>query len=243
MPPVFEITIDTAANIVLGDAYRQILEDADGKWTIDQVSKFPVADKFHYNVTKLNGHDRSANTYWLVYRFKNSMTHDAKIALSRSAISADLYTLDPNGKWDHKITGRDVPWSKLDDLKQISTVTYTIQPGKELLIYERDHFGLFADKPEFPYVDFGFTDKVIKKYFSGIDPSILPSFLFGLLVLGALFNIYFFLIVHKRVYLFFSLMLLGRGLGRFIYDGNIFFPEHPVANGWLVGSLCGLLFS
>ena len=61
-----------------------------------------------------------------------------------------------------KITGTGVPWSKLDDLKQISTVTYTIQPGKELLIYERDNFGPFADKPEFPHVDFGFTDKVIK---------------------------------------------------------------------------------
>ena len=80
-----------------------------------------------------------------------------------------------------------MPWSKLDDLKQISTVTYTIQPGKELLIYERDNFGLFADTPEFPYVDFGFTDKVIKKYFSEKDPSVLPSFLFGLLVLGSSF--------------------------------------------------------
>ena len=115
-------------------------------------------------------------------------------------------------QWDHKITGTGVPWSKLDDLKQISTVTYTIQPGKELLIYERDNFGLFADKPEFPYVDFGFTDKVIKKYFSDIDPSVLPSFLFGFFVLAALFNIYFFLVVHERVYLFFSLMLLGRGI-------------------------------
>ena len=153
-----------------------------------------------------------------------------------------LYTLDPNGKWDPKITGTGVPWSKRDDLKQISTVTYTIQPGRELLIYERDNF-VFGDKPEFLYVDFGFTDKVIEKYFSEIDPAILPSFLFGLLVLGALFNIYFFLIVHKRVYLFFSLMLLGRGFSRFTFDSNIFFPEHPVANGWLGAvSACRLLF-
>src|SRR6476646_3449192 len=125
LPPVFEITIDTATNIVLDDAYRQMLEDPEGKWTIDQVSHSPIADKFHYNVTKLNGQDRSIITYWFVYRFKNNMTHEAKIALSRKATSAVLYTLGPDGTWDHKITGTGVPWSKLDDLKQMSTVTYT----------------------------------------------------------------------------------------------------------------------
>ena len=93
LPPVFEITIDTATNIVLDDAYRQILEDPEGKWTIDQVSKSPIADKFHYNITKLKAHDHSTNTYWFVYRLKNSMTHEAKIALSRKATSAvSVYT-------------------------------------------------------------------------------------------------------------------------------------------------------
>ena len=41
LPPVFEITTDTATNIVLDDAYRQMLEDPEGKWTIDQVSQSP----------------------------------------------------------------------------------------------------------------------------------------------------------------------------------------------------------
>src|SRR5580765_2767162 len=72
LPRVFEITIDTATNIVLGDAYCQMLEDPEGKWTIDEVSQSPVADKFHANTTKIKGVHRSINTFWLRYHFNNN---------------------------------------------------------------------------------------------------------------------------------------------------------------------------
>ena len=55
LPRFFEITTDTAANIVLDDAYWQMLEDPEGKWTIDEVSQSPIADKFHANTTKIKG--------------------------------------------------------------------------------------------------------------------------------------------------------------------------------------------
>lgn len=53
LPPVYEINTDTAVNIMLVDAYWQMLEDPDGKWTIDEVSQSPVADRFHANTIKL----------------------------------------------------------------------------------------------------------------------------------------------------------------------------------------------
>ena len=233
LPPVFEIDTDTASAIRLNDAYWQMLEDPEGKWTIDEVSQSPLADKFHANTTKIKGVDRSINTFWLRYHFKNNMGHEARITIPKDVSSAVLYTRGPDGKWNHKTTGKIVPWSKRDDLKRITTVTYSIQPGEELLIYERDIFNYPINEPDFLEINFGFTDKVIQAYYNHNDPSLFPSFLFGFFLLAVLFNIYFFLVVHERVYLFLSLMVLGRALPLFL--GNIvFLPEHPMVK-WYAG--------
>jgi sensor histidine kinase YesM len=241
LPPAYEITIDTSLTVTLNETYWQMLQDADAKLTISDVSGFPLASRFHLSSLGIKGYDNSISTYWFRYRLKNNLTHDAKIAIQRNATSADLYTPGTNGQWDRKITGTGVPWDNMDGLKRISTVTYTLPPGQELLIYERDYYGPLADKPSAVQIDFGYTDKVLQKYFSQEDPSMLPSFLFGLLVLAALFNIYFFLIVHERVYLFFSLMLLGRGFSRFIEESYIFLPGHPVAR-WYVMGVLGMVY-
>src|SRR4249920_570604 len=79
LPSAYEINTDTAANITLDNAYWQMLEDPEGKWTIDEVSQSPVADKFHANTTKIKGVDHSIHTFWLRYHFKNSMEREARI--------------------------------------------------------------------------------------------------------------------------------------------------------------------
>jgi two-component system NtrC family sensor kinase len=241
LPPVYEINTDTAVAITLNDAYWQMLEDPEGKWTIDEVSQSPVADKFHANTTKINGVDHSINTFWLRYRFKNNMGHEARITIPKDVSAAVLYTRGSDGKWNHKTTGKTVPWSKRDDLKRITTVTYIMQPGEELLIYERDVFNYPINEPDFLEVNFGYTDKVIQDYYNDTDPSVFPSILFGFFLLAALFNIYFFLVVHERVYLFFSLMILGRGLPILFDNNNAFLPEHPVVK-WAVGTLLWLSY-
>jgi sensor histidine kinase YesM len=235
LPPAYEITTDTSVTVTLNGAYWQMLQNADAKLTISDVSASPLAGTFQFTSLSRKGYDNSISTYWFRYRLKNKMTHDAKIAIQRNATSSVLYTPGKNGKWDHKITGIGVPWSNMDGFKRITTVTYTLPPGQELLIYERDYYGPGDDKPLSVQLNFGYTDKVLQKYFSQEDPSMLPSFLFGLLVLAALFNIYFFLIVHERVYLFFSLMLVSRGFSRFIEESYIFFPEHSVVRGYVMG--------
>ena len=76
---------------------------------------------------------------------------------------------------------------------------------------------------DFLEINFGFTDKVIQDYYNDNDSSILPSFIFGIFLLAALFNLYFFLIVRGRVYLYFSLDSFVRGISRFLYSNDIFF--------------------
>ncbi len=47
LPPVYEIESDTASEQKVDSTYWQKLEDKEGKWTFEQVSKEPLAEKFH----------------------------------------------------------------------------------------------------------------------------------------------------------------------------------------------------
>ncbi len=51
LPPAYIIKTDTAIAIRLNDAYWQMLEDPEGKWNIDEVSRPPIANKFHPKFT------------------------------------------------------------------------------------------------------------------------------------------------------------------------------------------------
>lgn len=227
LPHAYEIKTDTAVNITLDEAYWQMLEDTKGKLTIDQVSQLPLAERFHPNNTNKKGIDHSTKVYWVRYRFKNSMRHEARISIPKNVTSTDLYARSADEKWNHKRTGTNVPWSKRDDLKHIKAVSYIISPGGKLLIYERNNFDNDIDMPGLPSPKIGFTERITQEQYLYNNSYILPSILFGFLILAALFNIYFFLIIRERVYLLFSLTLLSRASASFLYDTDFFLREYP----------------
>jgi hypothetical protein len=237
-PPAYEIRTDTA--ITLDDAYWQMLEDKEGKLTIDQVSKPSLADKFHYNTTKTMGIDYSVRTYWLRFRFQNNMTHEIKVGIWTDATYADFYTPGSNGKWDHQFTGVGVPWSKRDGFKRsvsanTVTVIYTVLPGKELMLYERYRFRIAVWDPQVLEIYCGFGDKATQEYYDLSDSHILNSFLLGFTLLAALFSLYFFGITRERVYLLFSLTLFFKSIMSPIgYNTAIFFPEHPIIHYYVL---------
>jgi hypothetical protein len=85
LPPVYEITTDTSVVDTLPNTYWQMLEDKNGKLSFEEVSKPPLADRFHYNTTKTRRIDYSISTYWMRYRFRNDLTHEVKIAIPANA--------------------------------------------------------------------------------------------------------------------------------------------------------------
>jgi two-component system NtrC family sensor kinase len=227
LPPAYEIKTDTTVNIMLDNVYWQILEDRGGELTINQVSLSPLAEKFHPNNTEKKGINHSIKAYWARYRFKNSMTHEARISIPKNITYADLYARNADGEWIHKRTGIGVPWSKRDDLKNIKAISYIISPGAELLVYERNNFYNEIDMPGLPAPKFGFTERILQQQYLYNNSFIMPSVLFGFLILAALYNIYFFLIIRERVYLLFSLTLLSRAIASFLYDTDFLLREYP----------------
>ena len=139
LPPVYEIRTDTVEYLDLNGSNWQMLEDRTGKLTIDQVSQPPIANQFHTNTVPTEG----VNVYWFRYRIKNTMTQKVEIAIPEDARATLMYIrkMQP-GQWDHKMTGLYVPWSQRNDLKRVISLLYTIQPGEELLVYERNKWAI-----------------------------------------------------------------------------------------------------
>jgi two-component system NtrC family sensor kinase len=224
-PPVYEIKSDTAAIQTLDNSFWQKLEDKDGKWTIDEVSKLPLSVKFHAPGLKAAGTDTSAvHAYWQRYRLKNTMDHDAKIALSSGTDYFDVY-----------ITGKDtIPvqfhsgllqdWNKKDGLKHANTsgaIPVVLRPGEEVAVYDRrerkgaTNFNItvrlwntekLIQEQYINYVD-GRTN-----YFAALH--LQEAFVLGLLLLAIFLNLLFYRIVHEKVYLYFALFALFLGLNR-----------------------------
>jgi len=228
MPPVYLIKADTAS-IMIPDTCWQMLEDAEGKWAIDQVSQSPLAEKFH---GKREIHS-STTAYWVRYRLKNKLAHEAHIYFESNYYpkSLDLYTKAEGSPWEHQKTGYFLPWSKRDGIKNRFRLPVRISLGQELLIYQRFEFDPRLGVPEYLFPAVGFTEKMMKNnyilnetaYFDNIRHGVL----FGVCMLAALFSFFFFLTAREWVYfhasmIYFLVALFGflRGLV------GIFFREN-----------------
>src|SRR5215831_1041245 len=188
LPPVFEITTDTVEYLNLNDSNWQMLEDKTGKLTIDQVSQLPVASRFHGNTGIAKG------VYWFRYRLKNAMPQKVEIAIPLGVQIADEYTQNSTGQWHHKITGYLVPWSQRDGLKKTLHILDTLQPGEELLLYDRVKLDDIILPPSNFHLSLviGLADKVIRESYVDNQPSALPPLILGLFLVAAFLNLYFF---------------------------------------------------
>jgi two-component system NtrC family sensor kinase len=237
-PPVIEIKADTAVSQNIDDKYWQLLEDPSGKLTINQVSSPAYSAKFHINTTRTKGYDYHVDTYWLRYRFKNTLSRPVKLTIPENVAYAWIYISQPNNKWKVQTTGELEPWSKRDGLKRIKHFVVELSAGQEITIYERDVFDFRIYKPVLFQFSIGFAGPVIKKSYidndNGYYSAIIYSVIMGVLLLAALTNLLFFRIVRERVYLYLAFFELFFGLYYFIASTeNIILREHRYLNFYM----------
>jgi two-component system, NtrC family, sensor kinase len=252
LPPVYELKTDTALGQYLDKSYWQLLEDKDGKWTIEQVNQSPLKDKFHDSLSKLKVIDTTVHTYWFRYRLKNSMSIEAKVALDARSAQVDFFVSKPDGKWKHFVTGYSYPWNKKDGLKNGNYIPVILQPGDELAIFQR----ISNNKPGLPKefaIGFVSTEKATQMELAQYDSIFskqlysgkfyLGAIYFGILLFTALFNFFFFLIVREKEYLYFSLFLLCLFLGDNPLFTGLFSKEHPLLTPFINGAAILFIFS
>ncbi|MFZ1800916.1 MAG: 7TM diverse intracellular signaling domain-containing protein, partial [Chitinophagaceae bacterium] len=239
LPPAYEIKTDTAFMQVVPDSLWQILEDKEGDWTIENVNKPPLFDKFHFTGVQAQGIDTNKiHTYWQRFRLKNDMNVDAKISLTAPVDYYDVYVIRNDSLPIHFTSGLLQDWDKKDGLKAAlygGAISLVLKPGDETLIYTRKNRvnttnykrGVYFYNTE-KLIQQEYIDKVDSRetYFGKIH--LQESFVLGLLLLAIFLNIFFYRIVHEKVYLYFALFALFLGFNRLWNLSNTYTVwEHP----------------
>ena len=224
-PPIFEMKSDTAY-ISITDSHWQMLEDPGEKWTIGQVSQPPLSENFHAK-TKIHS---SISSYWVRFRVRNTLDHEAHIYFNSYGQIYDLYTESNGSVWQHERTGRFVPWSERDGIKNGYLLPIILRPAEELLVYERFKFYPRLGTPEYFYPGIGFVEKMTRDSYvineSAYFDNMLQGITFGIAILAAVFGFFFFLAARERVYfhasmLYFTVALFSlRGLGDMFFREN-----------------------
>jgi two-component system, NtrC family, sensor kinase len=224
LPPVYEITSDTAYLQMVDSTFWQKLEDKEGKWTFEEVRKEPLAGKFHMRGIKADGVDTSnVRTYWHRYRFKNAMPQDARISLSSPADFFDIYVIKQDSSVVHYRSGFLRDWDEKDGLKSAElagAVPLVLKPGEIITVYDRrskKHESNFRTS-----VRFLSTVKLEQDYISYVDSrdtiysklQLQEAFMLGLLFLSMVFSIFLFRVTREKVYIYFALFAFFLAINR-----------------------------
>ncbi|MFT3935833.1 MAG: ATP-binding protein [Chitinophagaceae bacterium] len=230
--PVFEIKpgMEEQGFIQIDNSYWQLLADSTGGLTINDVSNLPVSAGFHINEGPL----KNVNTYWLRYQLKNTTGHDLKIVLASAANYSDLYVSAEGNEWMHSITGDLVPWSKKDGYKSFSGLPLSIKDGIVVWVYKRNQYDYKFASPTGFTTGFYFEEKFVQENYVNNTKqyvyTVINAVLFGIFLLGAIINLFFYRVVKERVYIYYALVLIAAGISTFRSQlFAFFFKEYPVA--------------
>ncbi len=216
--PVYDIVSDTGKNYELKNSQYQVLYDTLGKYSFNDVINSSLQQQFITDTTTHTTKQR-VKAYWVRFKFRNLMPRSAEISLEAEFSKFDLFIQHTNGTWEHKRTGKSIPWNQRDGFKADLSLPLIIKPGEEIIVYERQQ-NIALLNYNMPVVFFTSTKNINEEYIKFVDNGIIQSeigkqsFFLGILVLAFVINLLFFLIVKERVYLYYSLYLMSLALSR-----------------------------
>ncbi|NQU63688.1 MAG: hypothetical protein HQ517_05320 [SAR324 cluster bacterium] len=72
------VVLENGTDIYSIGPFLEILEDKDGKWTIDQVTAGELPEKFLPNDRETPNFGYTSNVYWLRFKIKNQSTEEKR---------------------------------------------------------------------------------------------------------------------------------------------------------------------
>src|ERR1700761_2197301 len=211
--PIYQIKKDSLPATELAAFFLQAMPDAAGKLTIGQAAqaKFQTAKSTAVRFDK-------STVYWLRYRFENTLNRPVTVWLQTHTSRSDFYVQDSTGKWTHKVSGIDVPWSARSDQRELLLVHFTIGPGNTLPVYQRTTFAAKDDAPQLK-VTFRVSDDIRPLLEDYYDQQFFKhsyySALSGVLLLAAIITLLFYSVSREKVFLWFTLFGLSFSLLQF----------------------------
>lgn len=228
-PTQFQLQSDTITRQEINSSFWYILDDEEGRFTIDDVIKEPLKSKFFQIGNNRQSTSAFVSTHWLRYAVKNVMNREAEICFYTAAEKSDFYIFRQNNKEEHFVTGTTYPWSKKEGFKKANAIPWNLMPGEEVTVYQRRYNkrpdSLNANTKLVLMSAAKLRNAELKDYEeNSVDQSyIFTSFISGMFFLAAIFNLLIFWQLKNKENLYFSLFLL-----------SMFFLYNPVFTG-LIG--------
>lgn len=232
--PTVAIRSDSV-NHTLDTTEFQILEDRQGSLRIEQVVNNPG---FHVD-TYFNPNRRS-HVYWVRLQLRNALDHPVSLYLCDFNSSYfDLYRQTGPGGWEHQRTGPLVPLSLIpahEGNRETNRILVTIPAGQTYTYYQRLANPFWRQPMVYisPQIQslLNRKDALFAYYRAerGWVNVFVDGIMIGILMLAIAYNIFLFLSIRDRTYLYFGIALFFFTLDRNTFRiQSLLFEEYPYA--------------
>ncbi|HLY71898.1 MAG TPA: ATP-binding protein [Puia sp.] len=235
LPPPYPVSNDTTPHVILPDSCIRILNDKNDQWSVRDVELLAESGRFHPFISANGNKDTPVRSYWFMYRLKNTMTTAAKISLNSLSDVDEFYVSGQGTEQAHYTTGN---LSDLKDgLKWINCIPIKLKAGETITVYQHVSNTRKGLPVNFNIAFFS-TETVIQNgYVDSIDSGqsiyttedLESTFMIGLLILAAFFNLFFFSVTREKMYIYFSLFALFLAINRMYDIANYYFTVHKAS--------------
>ncbi|MBF0352864.1 MAG: response regulator [SAR324 cluster bacterium] len=206
-----------------------ILVDPDHSETIQKFLKFPeLTEKFQPSSTDSPGFGFASAAHWVRFSIINTGAHDMELFLENGyplIDSIELYTLSGYGDVDVRKTGDHYPFYMRDISHRDFIFSLKVPSGKQKDYYMRFkttgsvniELNLRSAK--------GLAEKVSRE-------QLALGIYYGSMIVMIVYNLFVFLTVKDRNYLFYVLYIMGYALLQGIYNGLAFQYLWPEQIWW-----------
>lgn len=220
-------------HIRLGASHLEVMEDVPGTLTINDILKPPYALRFHAPVGDMQGFGQSRSHFWVRFTVSYGSSPQARYVLTQSIPLTDyitLYSLNDRGHYTASETGDHHPF----EVREIPVREFAWElipsPGQQRTYYLELH-GAGA-------LDISLELATKSAAWAGTETShLLMGFYFGGAISLLIYNLFLYLSVKDRAYLYYIIYIAMVSSLFFGTNGLAFRYWWPTTTWWNVGYL------
>lgn len=206
--------------------YMEILEDKEGKWTIEQLLSPSFEHKFQSNESGVVNHGFTSSVYWIRMTFVNQ-DHPYKDWFLEVAYPMldhiQFYLLDTDRLIYSQETGDNLPFKQRSVSHRNFIFNFPLSLQQVTTVYLRVQTQSSMQFPATLWSSVAFAEKINR------EQSALGLY-YGALLVMLIYNLFLFFGVRDVNYLYYAIYIIGYGLFQFSLNGlayQLLWPELP----------------
>jgi len=205
-----------------------ILEDKEGKLTIEQIRSPSFENQFKPNESGKVNYGFSSSAYWLRMNFINqdNPLQDWFLEIAYPALdNIQFYLLDSDRVVDSRQTGDSLPFIQRDVNHRNYIFHFPVPSQQVATVYLRIQTQSSMQFPATLWSSVGFAEKINQ------EQSALGVY-YGALLVMLIYNLFLFIAVREISYLYYAMYIVGYALFQFSLNGLSYQLLWPTLSWW-----------